>query len=209
MIVVHTEKPIALDSPDHLVPLGTRQDNSVNRAFNRKLRALLIASPRVLDLGCAGGGMVASFLEDGDFAVGVEGSDYSKARQRAAWADWPGNLVTADITEPFDLKIDFEPVRFNVVTLWEVFEHIVTDKLPILMDNIARHLEPDGLVIASICTVPDVYEGMAMHQTVKPREWWLDMFSSHGWKNNPNVVAFFGDDMVRNVPNSFHVVLTR
>ncbi len=74
MIVVHTSKPIALDSPDHLVPLGTRQDNSVNRAFNRKLRTL-IPQPRVLDLGCAGGGMVASFLDEGDFAVGVEGSD--------------------------------------------------------------------------------------------------------------------------------------
>ncbi len=48
-----------------------------------------------------------------------------------------------------------------------------------------------------------------MHQTVRSREWWLAMFAEAGWKNRADEVARFGADMVRDVPNSFHVVLTR
>ena len=38
---------------------------------------------RVLDLACAGGGMVRSFLDEGIEAVGIEGSDTAKREGRA------------------------------------------------------------------------------------------------------------------------------
>ena len=36
-IVVATQKPIAFDSPDHLVPWGTASNNSRNYRFNEKI----------------------------------------------------------------------------------------------------------------------------------------------------------------------------
>lgn len=49
-IDVWTEKPVAYDSPDHLMPWGTRQDNSTNLAFNVKLaRWIDPADLRVLE----------------------------------------------------------------------------------------------------------------------------------------------------------------
>jgi 2-polyprenyl-3-methyl-5-hydroxy-6-metoxy-1,4-benzoquinol methylase len=77
-IRVVTDKPVALDSPDHLHPWGTTRDNSVNLAFNRRLSWWIPASMlRVLDLGCAGGEFVKSILDLGGISIGIEGSDYS------------------------------------------------------------------------------------------------------------------------------------
>lgn len=218
MIEVITDKPVAVDSPDHLFPLGTRQDNSRNERFNRKLRELRGSPLRVLDLGCAGGGMVASFLEEGDFAVGIEGSDYSKARGRAEWATIPDNLFTADITEPFTLRVRRHVpllsgvLAFDVVTAWEVMEHIREEKLPALMGNIDRHLAPNGLVIMSISSAEDIYQGVRMHQTVHSEAWWNTFFDRAGWSVRADTARWFGDDVVRgpaNCPNSFVVVLMR
>lgn len=57
MIELRTDNPVAWDSPDHLEPWGTRNDNSINKAFNRRLFRLFPPEKviRVLDLGCAGG----------------------------------------------------------------------------------------------------------------------------------------------------------
>src|SRR5437763_1568188 len=94
-------KPIASDSPDHLVPRGTKNDNSRNRLFNRKAELLLTKKQlRVLDFGCTGGGFVKDCIDDGHIAVGLEGSDYSKRAHRAEWATIPQSLFTCDITAP-------------------------------------------------------------------------------------------------------------
>jgi hypothetical protein len=83
-IFVKTEFPVALDSPDHLCPWGTARDSSTNSRFNEKVYRLfepLGRFPRVLDLGCSGGGFVRACLNDGCLAVGIEGSDFSKNRK--------------------------------------------------------------------------------------------------------------------------------
>jgi hypothetical protein len=75
---VVANKPIAFESPDHLIPRGTANDNSVNQLFNVKLNALLNKKYSLLDIGCAGGGFVKACLDEDNFATGLEGSDYSK-----------------------------------------------------------------------------------------------------------------------------------
>ena len=213
-----TEKPVACDSPDHLMPHGTANDNSTNRAFNRKLTNWL--SPvklRVLDLGCSGGGFVKSILDQGGFAVGVEGSDYSKVRGRAEWATIPDHLFTADITEKFQLfGVDETgreiPLLFDLVTAWEFIEHISTNNLPAVFDNISRHLAKSGVVIMSVSPAEEVIQGVELHLTVQKRDWWLKKFAELGFQQHDRAVAYFRDDWVRggsNAPGSFHVVLTR
>ena len=60
---VITEHKIAFESPDHIVPSGTKNDNSTNRAFILPMNKLLSQEFRgrqlkFLDLGCAGGQLV-------------------------------------------------------------------------------------------------------------------------------------------------------
>lgn len=217
MIVVKTRKPIAYDSPDHIQPIGTRNDNSVNPAFNRKLYNLIKPKDvRLLDLGCAGGGFVKSILDDGGFAVGIEGSDYSKVRRRAEWATIPENLFTADATEPFQVQDDarlpirfplphaerFPPViniKFNCITAWEFWEHIAEDKIEAVAENIKRHLSSDGFHIATIADGPDIQEGVetAVHQTVQPIQWWANRFNELGFRLDIAIERHFGADLVR------------
>ena len=211
-VTVTAAKPLADDSPDHLFPHGTARDNSFNWAFNYKLRQIAPVPLSVLDLGCSGGGMVASFIHEGTFAVGIEGSDYSRNTGRAEWATIPGNLFVADITAPFSVECGGKPVLFTVVTLWEVIEHIAEERLPEVFGNIDAHLAPGGLVVMSVSPNRDAPGGEDLHQTVQPREWWMQTFDDLGWRNHPDAVEWFGADVVRggwNAPDSFHVVLTR
>ena len=88
---LRTDHPVAYRSDDHLYPRGTIFDNSTNHRFNCQLYELLNFQPdlRFLDLGCAGGGLVRSYLEDGYFAMGLEGSDSSKRKRSGEWDTIP------------------------------------------------------------------------------------------------------------------------
>lgn len=212
-----TNKPVAFDSPDHLNPWGTARDNSLNRAFNLKLKWWLGGEIKLLDLGCAGGGFVKSILDQGDFALGIEGSDYSKIRKRAEWATIPDYLFTADITEPFQiLGIDElgreNQIKFNVITLWEVLEHLPENKLSVVFDNINKHLLYSGVVIASVSTKEEIIEEKKLHQTVRDSDWWIKKIGEFNFVNNEKGVNYFGVNWVRGVgidKDSFNIVLVR
>ena len=212
---IETQHPVAITSPDHLAPWGTANDNSREQRFNARLIALIPGDRlSLMDLGCSGGGFVRSLIEQGFLAVGVEGSDYSQKRLRAEWLTIPDFLFTADITKPFRIVSSraSAPVRFGVVTLWEVVEHVAEPDLRLLCDNIDAALAPGGVAIMSVSPNSDVIDGIELHQTIQPREWWEAFFKSIGWQDNPSLIAWFGNDLVRwhaNAPNSFHFALSR
>lgn len=206
MIRVLTEHPVAVDSLDHKVPGGTMMDDSRNHKFNEILYGLRAGPLKIMDLGCAGGGFVKDCLGDGHFAVGLEGSDYSLLRKRAQWATIPDNLFTTDITKPFTVLVDGEPCRFDIVTMWEVAEHIEQGDLPALCLNVRNHLAPAGWWIMSVSRQPGGH-----HVCVKQRQWWEGFFEREGFRNRPDVVAKFGKEFVRGeaygAPDSFHLIL--
>ena len=207
-----TEHPLAAWSPDHIHPKGTATDSTVLPEFNKKLFSL-IPGVRLLDLGCAGGGLVCSVIKDGGFAVGIDGSDYSAKTGRAEWPCIPGNLFTADITRPFTLtEDDGQLLLFDVVTAWEVLEHIPQPLIPAMMANVAAHLKPDGLFICSISTEHDHWQGYDYHVTVHGEDWWAGAMAMLGWAERPDVFAYFDPDWVRGPRNgmmSFAAVFSR
>jgi SAM-dependent methyltransferase len=217
-ISIETEKPVAYDSPDHIQPHGTAENNTTKAVFNRKLFRLFGDKPvRLLDLGCSGGGLVKSILDGGGFAVGIEGSDYSLKRKRAEWATIPEHLFTADATVPFQLYGTDEggvraPLTLNIITAWEFFEHITEAGTSGVVENILRHLAPHGIVLASIATYPDVVNGVVLHQTIHMKPWWLRTFERLGLQHQPDVEKYFGFDMLNGVPvndGSFTIALSR
>jgi glycosyltransferase involved in cell wall biosynthesis/SAM-dependent methyltransferase len=217
--VLHCSKAVAIDSADHLAPRGTANDNSRNPLFNRKIEALLNKpSLSVLDIGCAGGGFVKDLLDGGHDAVGLEGSDYSKKLRRAEWATIPDHLFTCDVTRDFSLTAtdpsagQESPASFDVITGWEFMEHIRSEDIAAVVENIRKHLAPGGLVIFSIADFPDEANGVSYHQTVRPRDWWETTFRSLGLQNQTQLAEYFDPDWVRGPMQgsiSFHLVLTR
>ena len=190
-IFLKTDHPIALDSPDHIRPLGTARDNYENPVFNQHLLRLFNGrKPTVLDLGCAGGGMVRSLIDDGCLAIGLEGSDYSLKSQRAEWGVIPDNLLTCDIGFPFTLSIDNdEPFEFDAITAWEFLEHLPEDRLPVMIDNIRRHLKLGGFMIGSSTDV----RYSEHHQTCKPLEWWERLFKKYGFIHRTDLLQRFDE----------------
>jgi|APGre2960657505_1045072.scaffolds.fasta_scaffold02816_3 2-polyprenyl-3-methyl-5-hydroxy-6-metoxy-1,4-benzoquinol methylase len=216
---VQAEREVAYDSPDHLVPWGTRQDSSRNRRFNQKLYALMGRQDRplwIMDMGCSGGGFVKDCLDDGCIAVGIEGSDYSKRLRRAEWRTIPEFLFTADITRPFQVTAEFEsgtaPAQFDAITSWEVIEHIADKDLAGVAANVKKHLAPGGLWIMSVSAKPDIINGVNLHQTVQQKPWWLEKFRSLGLEHVEAYINYFNTQYVRGpkytAEGSFHLVLT-
>jgi len=203
-IILKTGTRVAIDSPDHMIPVGTRQDNSTNPRFNEKLYRLFSeARPqlRVLDLGCAGGGFVHMCLNDGCLAVGLEGSDYSKIYQRASWPFLTKFLHTCDITKPFRLSLKdgkrTKQLTFHTVTAWEVLEHIKEKDLDTLLNNMRSHLAHDGIIIVSISPTDDIRDGVQLHQTVQPKAWWIKKFAKHGLRHDEGFLKYFNHQFVR------------
>jgi len=185
LYTVETQYPVAVASDDHKWPKGTLHDNSRNKRFNLRIYHYFKykADLRVLDLGCSGGGVVRSFLEDGFEAVGLEGSDISKKLRSAEWDTCPLHLFTADIARPFTVRrADGAPYKAHCISAWEVLEHIPADGVVGLFTNVAAHLEKDGIFIASVASFPDEnpLTGAVYHITLEPREWWLEKAARAG-----------------------------
>lgn len=215
---VEAERGVAIASADHQAPWGTRLDNSRNLRFNAKLNRLFHGhSLRILDLGCAGGGFVEDCVDQGHRAIGLEGSDYSKKMGRAAWRSIPEALFTCDISRPFkvvagDRDNPTEPVLFDVVTCWEVLEHLAEADLVTVCDNVRRHLKETGLWIVSISPSSDVCHGIELHQTVHPKPWWVAFFQKNGFVALAPHCRYFNTQFVRGpkqgARGSFHLVLS-
>lgn len=182
---VCTNYPIAYSSPDHLHPWGTKNDNTRAPFFIHKCETLFPdkSQLRFADLGCSGGGIVLDAVLRGHIAIGLEGSDYSLKHQRAEWRLLKNCLFTCDIGKPFDiLDQDGNPAQFDIVSAWEVFEHIPQDGVPQLMRNIEKMLAPGGYLVGTVSQTDDhePESGVSLHLTTMPAEWWYGQGANAG-----------------------------
>jgi len=182
-ISLQTKHPVAFESPDHLQPWGTANDNSTNRKFvlfmaKRIEKESSGKSHGFLDLGCSGGQLVRDFKDLGWISAGLEGSDFSLKHRRANWPVLGNkNLFTCDITRPFQLFVDANPGKFDLITAWEVLEHIHPNDLNALFDNIRHHLKPGGYLVASTTSSSDIHDGVELHQSRFTNQQWRQLIA--------------------------------
>ncbi|WP_457108599.1 SAM-dependent methyltransferase, partial [Methylobacterium sp. P5_C11] len=107
----------------------------------------------------------------------------------------PDHLRTCDITRPFilrDQRTD-NPAQFDIISMWEVLEHIPESDLPQLFENVRTHLSNDGIFVGSIATYDDIVDGVSYHPTVKPEMWWRNVVQNYGLKFVPPTMFSFKD----------------
>ena len=185
MITLDTQFPIAYESDDHRFPWGTRTSNANNGYFRAKLLRLFDENINwaLLDLGCSGGAFVESLHEMGVAAVGIEGSDYSWKNKRGSWSKLGGHrLFTSDITKPFSLRLHDVPMMFDVITAWDVLEHLHRGDFATTFENVHRHLKNEGICIFSVATVSDCVNGVELHKTIMSRNHWEGIFIEYGFE---------------------------
>jgi cyclopropane fatty-acyl-phospholipid synthase-like methyltransferase len=202
MIKLITNYPIAYDSLDHTEPYGTANDDTHCLPWVSEVEEHLGNKGQLvyMDLGCAGGGLVTDFLSRNHIAYGLEGSDYSKNKKRASWETIPDNLITCDISRPFFMVNEsFEIVKFDIISAFEVFEHIPEKRVPFLLQNIYNHLKDDGIFAGTINV-----SGQKHHVTERNADWWNiqidELFTRFAWPF-PNQVRADG--------GNFHVALRK
>lgn len=198
-----TDFPIAYESYDHIEPKGTAADNTHCPAFVKRVEELSNGKKiKFADLGCSGGGLVKDFIDSGHEAIGIEGSDYSLRNKRAEWATIPDHLTTADITKPFFIVNEGITGQCDVMTAWDVLEHIHENDLGVLISNIRNNLKTGGLFVASVAT----FEDHPHHVTLKDRDWWINLFKKYKLIDAGD--GYFGvEHMVRE--SSFYLLLKK
>lgn len=206
-ISIITNKPIAYDSPDHIMPYGVKYNNSSNKNFNNKLYKLFDNQKLLItDWGCAGGAFIKDCIDDGHFAIGLEGSDYRKNNNLPEWNSIPNNLFTCDISSKFEIQNNNNLLKFDVITLWEVMEHILEKDLHQLLLNIKNHLKKNGLVIMSINVASEAHKAQMHsndfgpgkhHQNIQSIEWWDNKFKEYGFELNEKLKQYFKPDWIR------------
>lgn len=178
MIKIITQHPVAVDSNDHLFPLGTINDNTTSEVFISEVEKYFgLKKIAIADLGCAGGQLIVDFHNRGHLAVGLEGSDINKKTGRANWKDFVEVvLFTCDITKEWKVEKDGEQIKFDCITAWEVVEHIAPADMQNFLKYISDNLKDDGVLMASV-NITQCYHplnGAKMHGTVAPKEVWLN-----------------------------------
>lgn len=179
MIKIVTEYPVAVDSFDHQNPKGAKGDNLENQDAVNKTVEKLGKDINYLDLGTAGGGIVKQFLgKDIHISLGIDGSDCNVISPRAAWIDIPDNLFTADISKPFHFEDDGEKVLFDLVSAFDVLEHLKEFELPGLLENLVSNIKVGGFFMASIANFSDEN----YHHTLQEKDWWIELFAKYDFE---------------------------
>lgn len=183
IVELNTDYQIAVDSNDHLNPHSTIEGISRPTFFVQDCISVLGPDIKCLDLGAGAAGLVFEYAMNQVLAIGVDGSDFCRVNRVGYWPLLPNNLFTCDITKPFSfLSRNTQTLfEFDVITMWEVLEHIAERELPSLFSNIRRHLKKQGYFIGSISLLKYVDSvGNPYHVTLKPREWWKAKFIEGG-----------------------------
>jgi cyclopropane fatty-acyl-phospholipid synthase-like methyltransferase len=171
---VITQFPVAVNSPDHIYPWGTANDNHTclplinaieNHFGGQKIK--------FMDIGCSGGQFAVDFFEKGHASVGLEGSNYSVIHSRANWTKYHNSvLFTCDASKEYTVVDDnSEKVLFDCISSWECIEHIHPDALDQFFKNVANHMHEKSIFIGSIAMNGD-YHGVELHQSLFSREKW-------------------------------------
>lgn len=161
---IHIAKTCATDSLDNIHPKGALSTIG-NPGFLLEMDRRLKHRPRWLDLGCAQGTLVKAARMLGWESYGIDG---------AASVVSPSRFIfNGDITEHISAS---EP--FDMVTAWEVLEHIPMESIPSVVNNIVQNLKPTGLFIASTNDEPELHCGVDLHVTKLTNAQWKKMFNA-------------------------------
>jgi hypothetical protein len=184
ILTLKTDYPIAVNSNDHINPDSTTDGVSRPTFFVQDCIRIMGHDIKCIDLGSGSAGLIFEYAMNDILAVGVDGSDFCLINQVGYWPLLKNNLFTCDITKPFRfLSRDTEkPFEFDIITMWEVLEHIGENDLSILFRNIKHHLSEKGYFIGSISLIEyNDSDGNAYHLTLKSSCWWKDKFKENGF----------------------------
>lgn len=152
-------------------------------AFTKYLHVIEANKPNrgtLLDIGAATGSFVAEAKKSGWIASGLEISEYAAAAGRKK-----GLAIKTGTVD----STDFSPESFDVITLWDVFEHFPNPRTALTKIN--TWLKPGGLLVMNLPDAGSWYaHTMGKHwQLIIPPEH-LHLFNTHNLTKLLNEYTF-------------------
>lgn len=133
------------------------------------------SSMRLLDVGCGVGYYLKDAIDEGFDAYGIDISEYAINNPLP---EVVGKTRLGGITD-----IPFGPDQFDVITAFDVIEHIHPRDTEKALIELYRVLKPDGILIL---TTPSGFYGEWVkdltHINVRPPKYWKIMFTKAGFK---------------------------
>jgi len=146
------ESDIKIFYPKLYYPTGQTSENYYRKYIERyQINKINIIKKykhqgEMLDIGCGVGHFILTAIQNGYTAGGIEYSEDAAAIGRDRWS-LP--IITGDF-----LTHSFSTTSFNIITLWQVFEHLSQPKL--VLQKIHEILKTDGLVVIAVPNISSV-----------------------------------------------------
>ena len=186
-------------------PEHTYGESHRNENFNKKIYELVKDKkcPRILDIGCGGGGFISDCIDDGYEAVGIDLRSGYRFRKFGGWGKHPLNFFLLNAIRPFEIKQRDSIVEFDIITSWEVLEHFSEQDVDKVFENIDKHSKEGTYFFGTASETQET-----VHRCRKSKDWWLRKFSNIGF-NNIQKEDYFGKDVIRDEPSSCFLTLRK
>lgn len=139
---------------------------STNHGKDAIPRVIALAPRFVVDFGCGGNEFVKELRR-----MGVDGLGVDFANENA------------DALKPMhDTKL--QTGIADVVTSFDALEHLLPDDVPLALAEMRRVGRANGRFVVSVSTVASkiTVGGENLHQTIRPRAWWINAIRAAGGK---------------------------
>lgn len=151
-------------------------ETHTNKDYNNEVYSKIPIGGYILDIGCGGGGFIEQCINDGYKAIGIEIGNGYKITNAFSWKNIPNNLFIRDFGQSLQITYNDEPVKFDFIHSWDVFEHIRVGDIDQVCKNMVSHSHKDTIHIHKIAT----WHGYS-HRNVHEESWWWNKFNSYGF----------------------------
>lgn len=147
-----------------------------------------------VDVGCGGGALLRGLRNHGvPHVVGLEGSSHA--------ISMTDGILHHDLRQPFDkddLKLPWG--GGDLVTCFDVGEHIEAEFHPIFVETIVKCLAPGGTLLFGAATVGQ--DGLG-HVSCRDFEYWIEAFECKGLKYDPSATKNLKANIAKHEEHSF------
>jgi hypothetical protein len=151
-----------------------------SREMTKHLAFMYDTPQPTLDVGAGIADFSAAWLELDVDAYALEGTENCVDDLMIPY----DRLIIADLRFPVEIPIDM-PQKYELVTSFEVAEHIEEAYVPQFIANLHSFTDSEGIVAMSICTKKGRY-----HYTVQELPWWLSHFKAGGFRHTGDEELF-------------------
>jgi SAM-dependent methyltransferase len=155
----------------------------------------------VFDAGAANCGVMRLLEAKGFDVHGIEYSEWVVSNFCGDFVEEPRRIQTGPIH-----LLAFDPKVYDLVLCTDVLEHIPFRDIENTLSKISMLVKPGGNAFLVIASDPSKHEnhpersaasaelkesGLKIHETVKPRSWWLAQLSKYGLHEDKEAMSAF------------------